>query len=91
MNHIIQRILFFLFLVINVLFVDKYASRITEFHLFVSLVYLILGALIVWMVINEHFTKNLDAIHMNILYVLLQSICSSLMESNMLKKRRGKK
>lgn len=67
MNHIIQRILFFLFLVINVLFVDKYASRITEFHLFVSLVYLILGALIVWIVIkklipSQHTSKWLMAI-----------------------------
>lgn len=59
MNHIIQRILFFLFLVINVLFVDKYASRITEYHWFVSLAYLIVGALIVWIVIK----KLMSSIH----------------------------
>ena len=59
MNRIIQRILLFLFLVINVLFVDKYASRITEYHWFVSLAYLIVGALIVWIVIK----KLMSSIH----------------------------
>lgn len=59
MNRIIQRILLFLFLIINVLFVDKYASRITEYHWFVSLAYLIVGALIVWIVIK----KLMSSIH----------------------------
>lgn len=59
MNRIIQRILLFLFLIINVLFVDKYASRITEYHWFVSLTYLIVGALIVWIVIK----KLMSSIH----------------------------
>ena len=45
----------------------------------------------VWTVISEHFTKSLDVILMNIPYVLHQFICSSLMESNMLKKRRRQK
>ena len=44
----------------------------------------------VWMDIKEHFTKSLDVILMNIPYVLLQSICSSLTGSNMLKKGEGK-
>ena len=61
MKQIIQRILLFLFFTINLLFVNKYASRITEFHWLVSLVYVVFSALILWVVIK----KLLPSIHVS--------------------------
>lgn len=41
MSKLTQRILLLIYLVINLLFIEKYATRVTEYHLGISLVYLL--------------------------------------------------
>lgn len=41
MQSTLNRILIVLYLIINILFIEKYASRITEYHLIVSIVYVV--------------------------------------------------
>ncbi len=48
MSKTIQRILLLIYLVINLLFVEKYASRFTNYHLYVSLAYLFVTIFIIY-------------------------------------------
>lgn len=45
MDKTVQRILLFVYLVINILFIEKYASRVTDYHLCLSVLY-VLGTLL---------------------------------------------
>ena len=52
MNQIKKHVILVLYLVINLLFVDKYAARITDYHLLVSVAYL-LGASVLILLIEK--------------------------------------
>ena len=50
MKSTINRITLVLYLVINTLFVEKYASRITSLHWLIAIVYIFVACAIIWMV-----------------------------------------
>ena len=77
MNKILQRILLFLYLIINVLFVEKYVSRITDYHIVISVIYVIITLLIVgffskWILISTHTKKWEIALAIVFLYLGLR-------------------
>lgn len=66
MNKYIPRIIVFLYLIINILFVEKYSSRVTEYHLIISLVYMLVTCCIIYIIHEKwsfkHTTKYLIGI-----------------------------
>lgn len=48
MNSIINRVILFLYIAINTLFVEKYVSRITSYHWLVAIIYVIGVCLVIW-------------------------------------------
>lgn len=50
MDKTIQRILLFVYLLINILFIEKYASRVTDFHLCLSLGYVLIAILSIYLI-----------------------------------------
>lgn len=57
MNSVVQRILVVLYLAINVLFVEKYAARVTENHILVSMAYIVCSSVIIG-IISRHLTNK---------------------------------
>lgn len=62
MNSIISRVILFLYLFINALFVDKYISRITSYHWLAVIAYVLVTCVVIWIVnrllkTNKHSTK----------------------------------
>ena len=62
MNSIISRVILFLYLFINALFVDKYISRITSYPWLAVIAYVLVTCVVIWIVnrllkTNKHSTK----------------------------------
>lgn len=72
MNKSLPRIIVFLYLIINILFVEKYASRVTEYHLILSLVYTLVSCCIIYILHKKwcfkHTTKYLIGIGVLLLF-----------------------
>ena len=72
MNSLVSRIILFLYIAINTLFVEKYVSRITSYHWLVVIAYIVGGYLVIWLMTKLlSNTKHSSKIFISVLIVMV--------------------
>ncbi len=58
MNKIINLIVLIIYIIINSLFIEKYVSRITPYHISITITYILVVFFIIWLINKFTYSKN---------------------------------